>query len=216
MQYIIAMKTKIKTKNKISYQALFAAVAGVLLLLLSVPKLYGEGDSVNMEKATLGGGCFWCIEAVYERVEGVKEAVSGYAGGSVADPTYQMVSTGDTGHAEVVQLTYDPELISFEEILDIFWKAHDPTTLNKQGADVGPQYRSIILYHNDGQKQKAEQSKKQLNNSDMYKDPVVTEIKVLDTFYPAEGYHQEYYDNNKQAGYCRLVIHPKLKKLGLE
>jgi len=166
------------------------------------------------EYATLGGGCFWCIEAVYKRVDGVRSVISGYAGGHTSNPGYQDVSTGRTGHAEVTQIEFDPETVSFAEILDIFWKAHDPTTLNRQGADVGPQYRSIILYDSEEQRQIAEESKEAAGAQ--FSDPVVTEIKALDAFYPAEDYHQDYYEMNRNAGYCRLVIHPKLKKLGME
>ena len=173
------------------------------------------GDSGKNEKATFGGGCFWCIEAVYERVEGVKSVVSGYAGGEVQNPTYEQVSTGTTGHAEVVQVEYDPEKISYAEILDLFWKAHDPTTLNRQGADAGTQYRSIILYHDEDQKTAAQNSMKALAASKTYKGRVVTEINPLTVFYPAEEYHQDYYDRNPYAGYCAVVISPKLKKLGL-
>lgn len=165
------------------------------------------------EKATLAGGCFWCLEAVYKRIEGVKEVTSGYAGGSVVNPTYREVCTGTTGHAEVVQIDYDSTLISYEQILDLFWEAHDPTTLNRQGADVGPQYRSAIFYHDEEQKKKAVASKERAQQ--MFKDPIVTEITELDRFYPAEDYHQDYFDLNPQAGYCRVVIEPKLKKLGL-
>ena len=172
-------------------------------------------DSGKNEKATFGGGCFWCIEAVYERIEGVKSVVSGYAGGSVPNPTYEQVSTGTTGHAEVVQVEWDPEKISYTEILDLFWKAHDPTTMNRQGADAGTQYRSIILYHDEAQKTAAQNSIKALAASKMYKGRVVTEIKPLTVFYPAEEHHQDYYDRNPYAGYCAVVISPKLKKLGL-
>jgi peptide-methionine (S)-S-oxide reductase len=168
----------------------------------------------NTELATLGGGCFWCVEAVYERIEGVISAISGYAGGSKANPTYEEVTTGATGHAEVVQIEYDPSIISYDEVLDIFWKAHDPTTLNRQGADVGTQYRSIILYHDEGQRETAERSL--ANAASDFKDSIVTEIKPLEDFYPAEGYHQDFYDQNPRYGYCRIVITPKLKKLGLE
>jgi peptide-methionine (S)-S-oxide reductase len=165
------------------------------------------------ETATIGGGCFWCIEAVYKRVEGVQSVTSGYAGGSTPNPSYRDVSTGRTGHAEVIQIEYDADVISFGEILDIFWKAHDPTTLNRQGADVGPQYRSIILYHDEEQRRLAEESKQAAQAQ--FSSPIVTEIAALDRFYPAEDYHQDYYEMNPNAGYCRLVIDPKLKKLGM-
>jgi len=173
-----------------------------------------EQDSGALEAATLGGGCFWCLEAVYERIDGVKEVVSGYAGGSKADPTYEEVCTGTTGHAEVVQVRFDPTRISYEQILELFWKAHDPTTLNRQGADEGTQYRSIILYHDERQREAADKSMRAAGSR--FQDPIVTEIVPLGVFYPAEGYHQDYYDNNRFAGYCRVVISPKLQKLGLE
>jgi len=168
------------------------------------------------ETITLGAGCFWCIEAVMERVEGVQSAVSGYMGGHVENPTYRQVVTGETGHAEVAEITFDPKAISLDEVLDIFWLMHDPTTLNRQGADVGTQYRSAIYYHNDEQKQIAEKSIAKLAQSGKVADPIVTEVTQATTFYPAEDYHQEYYELNKNAGYCRYVIHPKLKKLGLD
>lgn len=165
------------------------------------------------EKATLAGGCFWCLEAVYKRISGVVEVTSGYAGGHVANPTYKEVCTGQTGHAEVVQIEYDPSIVSYEQILDLFWEAHDPTTLNRQGADVGTQYRSAIFYHNDEQRRIAQESKEKAQEN--FSDPIVTEINELDAFYSAEDYHQDYFDTNPQAGYCRVVIEPKLKKLGL-
>ncbi|MCF7927822.1 MAG: peptide-methionine (S)-S-oxide reductase MsrA [Spirochaetales bacterium] len=173
-------------------------------------------NNTNTRSATLGGGCFWCIEAVYDRIEGVVSTTSGYAGGSVEDPSYREVTTGTTGHAEVVQIEYDPEVVSYGEILDVFWKAHDPTTLNRQGPDVGTQYRSIILYHDQEQKQTAEKSKAEFEDSGYFDDPLVTEIVPLETFYRAEDYHQDYYDNNRGAGYCSFVITPKLRKLNLE
>lgn len=167
------------------------------------------------EKATIGGGCFWCLEAVYQKIPGVKKVTSGYAGGSTPQPSYEEVCTGDTGHAEVVQIEYEPEEIGFEDILQLFWKAHDPTTLNMQGADVGTQYRSIILYHDEEQRRKAEESKRVLEQRGVFRDPVVTEIVPLHAFYPAEEYHQDYFTKNPYAGYCSFVIRPKLKKLDL-
>ena len=171
-------------------------------------------SSGDTEIATLGGGCFWCIEAVYNRIDGIRAVVSGYAGGGKADPTYEEVCSGDTGHAEVVQIHFDPNVITYEEILDLFWKAHDPTTLNRQGADVGTQYRSIILYNSEAQARAAERSKAKAAAA--FDEPVVTEIVPLSRFYPAEKYHQDYYRNNPRAGYCSFVIRPKLQKLGLE
>ncbi|MFW5769228.1 MAG: peptide-methionine (S)-S-oxide reductase MsrA [Spirochaetota bacterium] len=167
----------------------------------------------NLETAVLGGGCFWCIEAVFERIDGIEEAVSGYAGGTTEDPTYKEVCSGSTGHAEVVRLRFDPSKITYDEVLDIFFKAHDPTTVNRQGADVGSQYRSIILYSSEEQKRKAEAALKRARKN--YSDPLVTEIVPLNEFYEAEDYHQDYYDVNPNAPYCRMVIDPKLTKLGL-
>lgn len=169
-------------------------------------------ENTKLEKATLGGGCFWCIEAVYETMEGVKDVVSGYAGGTVANPSYKQVCTGSTGHAEVVQIEYDPTVVTYGKILDHFWEAHDPTTMNRQGADVGTQYRSIILYHDEKQKEIAEKSREAAAKK--FSTPVVTEIKPLTAFYKAEVDHQDYYANNPYAPYCMFVISPKLKKLG--
>jgi peptide-methionine (S)-S-oxide reductase len=159
----------------------------------------------------LGGGCFWCIEALFETLDGIEKAESGYAAGDVPNPTYQAVCTGETGHAEVVRLTFDPQKISLEDILEFFWQAHDPTTLNRQGADVGTQYRSIILYADEAQRKAAEASKARANP--LFKGRIVTEIEPLAEFYKAEGYHQDYYANNQNAPYCRAVIAPKLNKL---
>ncbi|WP_201354142.1 peptide-methionine (S)-S-oxide reductase MsrA [Hydrogenimonas urashimensis] len=162
------------------------------------------------EKATLGGGCFWCLEAVFEQVKGVVDVVSGYAGGHVEKPTYQQVCTGSTGHAEVVQITYDPSIVSYEALLDIFWTIHDPTTLNRQGADVGTQYRSVIFYHNENQKEMAQRSKAQAQQR--FNAPIVTAIAPLDKFWPAEAYHQDYFRKNPSHGYCHAVVAPKVKK----
>jgi peptide-methionine (S)-S-oxide reductase len=166
------------------------------------------------QSIVLGGGCFWCIEALYRRLDGVISAESGYAGGHKPNPTYKEICTGTTGHAEVVKVTFDADTITLEEILEFFWKAHDPTTLNRQGADVGPQYRSIILYQDEQQRYAAERSRDAAQGE--FSDPIVTRIEPLDTFYPAEDYHQDYYENNTRAGYCRMIISPKLKKLGLD
>jgi peptide-methionine (S)-S-oxide reductase len=171
------------------------------------------GGGAGTQTAVLGGGCFWCIEAVYERIEGVKSVVSGYAGGTKPDPTYEQVCTGTTGHAEVVEIEFDPAVISYERILEIFWKAHDPTSLNRQGADVGTQYRSIILYRDEAQRAAAEKSRSQA--AGQFERRIVTEIVPLKAFYRAEQYHQDYYANNPYAGYCTFVIRPKLQKLGL-
>ncbi len=165
----------------------------------------------NSAEAVLGGGCFWCVEAVYEGLPGINSVVSGYAGGTVQDPTYEAVTSGRTGHAEVVKIGYDPSVITYREILDWFWKAHDPTTLNRQGADVGTQYRSIILPTTDTERADAEASKEAAQSS--FKDPIVTEIVPLETFYLAETYHQDFYERNPNHPYNRAVIQPKLEKL---
>ncbi len=160
--------------------------------------------------ATLGGGCFWCTEAIYKMLPGVKSIVSGYAGGKVENPTYQQVCTGASGHAEVIQISYDPSRISYETILKTFWEVHDPTTLNQQGADIGTQYRSVIMFHDAAQKAIAEKSK--IEAQKQFTRPIVTEIVPFDKFYAAEGYHQDYYKNNPMQGYCRAVIRPKVEK----
>jgi peptide-methionine (S)-S-oxide reductase len=166
----------------------------------------------NLEKATFGTGCFWCTEAVFERLNGVQKVVSGYAGGAVENPTYEEVCSGTTGHAEVTQITYDPKVITYDELLEVFWKTHDPTTLNRQGNDIGPQYRSVIFYHNEEQKKLAEKYKEELNKSGAWDKPIVTEITPFTNFYPAEKYHQNYYDNNPAQPYCSFVITPKVEK----
>lgn len=166
-----------------------------------------------MEVVTLGGGCFWCLETVYDRLKGVEDVVSGYAGGHVPSPSYQQVCTGTTGHAEVVQITFDPAVITFRDILDVFFTIHDPTTLNRQGADVGPQYRSAIFYHTDEQRAIAEGAIADLEAAGVWNAPIVTEVTPLTTFYAAEDYHQEYYVRNPNQGYCRMVIAPKVAKL---
>jgi peptide-methionine (S)-S-oxide reductase len=162
--------------------------------------------------ATLAGGCFWCLEAVYEQLRGVEKVESGYAGGHVPDPTYRQVTTGKTGHAEVVQLTYDPAIVSFRELLEVFFTIHDPTTLNRQGADVGTQYRSAIFYHDEDQKQVAEEVIREMEAAAIWDDPIVTEVSPLDAFHKAEDYHQEYYRNNTYQPYCQVVIAPKVSK----
>lgn len=169
----------------------------------------------KMETITLGAGCFWCIEAVLERVKGIGDVVSGYCNGKTENPTYKEVCTGTTGHAEVVKVEFDPEVISLEKLLDLFFELHDPTTLNRQGADRGTQYRSGIYYHTDEQKEVATAVTKRWNESGHYKDPIVTEIVKAEKFYPAEDYHQDFYENQPDYGYCQVVIYPKLKKLGM-
>lgn len=177
------------------------------------PSLSKQANS-PIEHATLGAGCFWCVEAVYTRVQGVLQVNSGYIGGQVENPTYQAVCSGETGHAEVVQLAYDPRAITYAAILDIFWQLHDPTTLNRQGADRGTQYRSAIFYHSEEQKQIATESK--LKAAPSFESPIVTEITPASTFYQAESNHQDYYNLNRGASYCQYVIHPKLIKLGID
>lgn len=168
----------------------------------------------KLEKATFGAGCFWCVEAVFQRLKGVKSVVPGYTGGTKPNPTYEEVCDGKTGHAEAAQITFDPKQTSYEKLLDVFWKAHDPTTLNRQGSDIGEQYRSVIFYHDEKQKKAAERFKAMIQKN--FSKPIVTEIKPLTNFYKAENYHQNYYNNNKNASYCRLVILPKLEKLKLK
>ncbi|WP_254070822.1 peptide-methionine (S)-S-oxide reductase MsrA [Pedobacter sp. L105] len=183
----------------------------MILVLLSVGS--AEAQSQKSEKATFGMGCFWCSEAIFQRLNGVTSVKSGFEGGEVANPSYEDVCTGTTGHAEVVELTYDPSKISYDELLEVFWKSHDPTTLNRQGADEGTQYRSVVFYHTPEQKLKAEHYKAELNKTNAYGKPVVTEIVKADPFYLAEGYHQDYYLKNSNQPYCRLVILPKMEKL---
>ncbi len=165
-----------------------------------------------METVTFGSGCFWCTEAVFQQLKGVSSVVSGYSGGHVENPSYELVVTGRTGHAEVCQIQFDPEQISFEDMLEVFFNTHDPTTLNRQGNDVGTQYRSVIFYHSEEQKVAAERAKIELDNSGTWKNPIVTEIVPFEKFYPAEDYHQNYFQNNPNQGYCRVVIAPKLNK----
>lgn len=164
-----------------------------------------------MEKATLAGGCFWCTEAVFKRLKGVESVVPGYSGGEQENPSYEQVGSGTTGHAETIQITFDPNIIPYEKLLEIFFAFHDPTSLNKQGADIGTQYRSAIFYHNQEQKQTAENKIAEIAPN--YKDPIVTEIVPLKNFYKAENYHENYYDSNKSQPYCQVVIDPKIKKL---
>jgi peptide-methionine (S)-S-oxide reductase len=169
-------------------------------------------DSPRREVATLAGGCFWCLEAVYDELRGVEKVESGYSGGTVPDPTYRQVCTGTTGHAEVVQVTFDPEVVSFSEILQVFFTIHDPTTLNRQGADVGPQYRSAILYHDQEQRRVAEEVISELEAERVWDDPIVTEVTPFEEFYVAEDYHQDYFRNNAYQPYCQVVISPKVAK----
>lgn len=190
-------------------------IGPVLLLLLATTGLHAQANSTKMKElqtATLGGGCFWCTEAVFLELKGVESVVSGYSGGKVKNPTYREVCSGLTGHAEVIQIKFDPAVVTYEEILEVFFNTHDPTTLNKQGADEGTQYRSVVFYHNEDQKQIAEAYKKQLNTSKVFRQPIVTEISSFSVFYPAEDYHQNYYALNPEQGYCQYVVRPKVEK----
>jgi peptide-methionine (S)-S-oxide reductase len=186
------------------------AAALCAAFLLPAHLVHSESEPMKTEKATLGGGCFWCVEAVYETLPGILSVTSGYAGGQTENPTYEDICTGKTGHAEVVQIEYDPAKISYERIIDLFWEAHDPTTLNRQGADTGTQYRSIILTSDDAQKKAAEESKDRAQAK--FKSPIVTEIVPLEKFYPAEDYHQDFYRENPMHPYNLAVTRPKLKK----
>ena len=185
----------------------------ILIFSLFLSILYGEKSMKEIQKATFGAGCFWCVEAVFERLDGVVDVIPGYSGGHKNNPTYREICTGRTGHAEVAQITFDTRIITFNALLNMFWKSHDPTTRNKQGNDIGTQYRSAIFYHNDEQKTIAKESKDKVDNSNVFLNPVVTEITKLDKFWPAEDYHNNYYNNNMDQPYCRVIIKPKLDKL---
>lgn len=198
-------------KTKLSQLFGVATLALAALIAPTMNAAETPAASTTTEKATFGGGCFWCTEAVFQRIDGVKSVVSGYAGGKTENPTYEDICTGLTGHAEVIQIEYDPAKVSFKSLLDVFWLAHDPTTLNRQGADRGTQYRSVIFYHDAKQKEVAEASKKAAAPN--FKDPIVTEISALPKFYKAEAYHQNYYNQNPNKGYCAVVIKPKLDKV---
>lgn len=188
----------------------FATVAGVMAQNDKTMKAMGNDQ---LKTATLGAGCFWCVEAVFQKLKGVEKVTSGYAGGHVKNPSYKEVTRGNTGHAEAVQVLYDPQVIGYEQLLEVFWKTHDPTTLNRQGVDIGPQYRSVIFYHDDQQKALAEKSKKQMDQSGYFDDPIVTAIEAYTSFYVAEDYHQDFYQNNPNQPYCRFNIDPKMDKL---
>ncbi|MFZ1785835.1 MAG: peptide-methionine (S)-S-oxide reductase MsrA [Ferruginibacter sp.] len=167
---------------------------------------------VTLDTATFGTGCFWCTEAIFQQLEGVEKVTSGYSGGTVVNPTYEQVCSKTTGHAECLNIMYDPKKISFDELLEVFWQTHDPTTLNRQGGDAGPQYRSVVFYHNDEQKEKTAKYKAALDKSGAYNNPIVTTLEPFTIFYPAEDYHQNYYNSNTGQGYCQFVIRPKLDK----
>ncbi|MBP9838327.1 MAG: peptide-methionine (S)-S-oxide reductase MsrA [Proteobacteria bacterium] len=185
------------------------------LMTVSLPFQKGAAamEEVTLETATLGGGCFWCIEAIVQRLKGVSKVESGYSGGKTTNPTYQQVSSGETGHAEVIQISFDPKIISYAEILEVFLHLHDPTTLNRQGNDIGTQYRSAIFYHSEEQKQAAEEVIKKITATKLWNKPIVTEVTPFKEFYRAEEYHQNYYNRNKSQGYCSFIIAPKINKL---
>jgi peptide-methionine (S)-S-oxide reductase len=186
----------------------------LILLFLTSLNTFSQNSfkTMNSQIATFGSGCFWCTEAIYQQVKGVEKVASGYMGGKIKNPTYKEVCSGLSGHAEVVQITYNPALVSFEALLEIFWKTHDPTTLNKQGNDEGTQYRSVVFYHNEEQKKSAEFYKDKLNKSGAFEKPIITEISPSSIFYVAEDYHQNYFNLNKKQPYCSYIIQPKLDK----
>lgn len=186
--------------------------SGIISSHLVLRNLFLIMNNDNFETATLAAGCFWCVEAVFDDLEGVTDVVSGYSGGHKENPTYAEVCTGETGHAEVVQITFDPKIISYDDILRVFFTVHDPTTLNRQGNDVGTQYRSAIFYHNPEQKRTAEEIRDEIAAAGIYDDPIVTEITPFDRFWPAEDYHQEYFANNPNQPYCAAVVAPKVAK----
>ena len=199
-------------KMKIVWIVIISCITLSNQSILAKHTMVDQQAEIKFEKATFGAGCFWCVEAIFERVKGVSKVQSGYSGGHVKNPSYEEVCTGTTGHAEVCQITFDPNVISYIELLEIFWQTHDPTTLNRQGNDVGTQYRSAIFYHTAEQKRLAEEMKKRLNNEHIWADPIVTEIVAFDEFYPAEDYHEDYYSKNPSKPYCSFVITPKVKK----
>ncbi|MDA3953690.1 MAG: peptide-methionine (S)-S-oxide reductase MsrA [Bacteroidales bacterium] len=183
----------------------------IFITLFLNQNIYAQHQT-NMELATFGSGCFWCTEAIFEQLLGVESAKSGFSGGKTENPTYEEVCIGETGHAEVIQVSFDPKIITYNDLLEVFWQTHDPTSLNKQGGDVGTQYRSAIFYHNKVQKEIAESYKNKLEQAKIYDNPIVTEITQFDTFHKAENYHQDYYNNNKSQSYCSMVITPKIDK----
>jgi peptide-methionine (S)-S-oxide reductase len=209
INYTAAQRQKDIVKLLISV-ALLIAVAGVLKANYPKNNIYMEEQKTEL--ATFAGGCFWCTEAIFDRVKGVTSVVSGYSGGHVINPAYREVTSGSTGHAEAIQVAYDPAIISYIELLEIFFKTHDPTTLNRQGADVGTQYRSAVFFHSDEQRKLAEDIIVALDKEKIWKNSIVTEVTAFSNFYQAEGYHQEYFDNNPGQGYCRIVIQPKVEK----
>jgi peptide-methionine (S)-S-oxide reductase len=200
----------------LKYKAAFVMIAAFFMSACSQTKeskaMETKTDNTGYDTATFGAGCFWCVEALFQELKGVKSVTSGYSGGSVKNPTYKEVCSGETGAAEVAQIVYDPKVISFKELLEVFWQTHDPTTRNRQGNDVGTQYRSVVFYHNDEQKQLAEKYKAELDKSGAFPKPIVTTIEPYEAFYKAEDYHQDYYNQNQDAPYCSYMIRPKLDK----
>lgn len=207
--------------NATTFNRLYLLLMALPLVAMCTPDSHRNSEimektdvlTVKTDTATLGAGCFWCTEAVFNMIDGVISVTPGYSGGRIANPTYREVCSGLTGHAEVAQIIFDPQKLSYRELLQIFWEMHDPTSLNRQGADHGTQYRSVIFYHNEQQKHEAERQKELLGKSEIYNDPIVTEISPAAKFYKAEDYHNDYYENNKSAPYCRLVISPKVEKI---
>lgn len=215
------MKFSILDLSNVCFPVNKMKIIGILIIsfitlsnqsILANETMVNHQAEIMNEKATFGAGCFWCVEAIFELVKGVRNVQSGYSGGHMENPSYKEVCNGTTGHAEVCQITYDPKVISYIELLEIFWQTHDPTTLNRQGNDSGTQYRSVIFYHTAEQKRIAEEMKKRLNNEHIWIDPIVTEIVAFDKFFPAEEYHEDYYSRNPNQPYCSLVITPKVKK----
>lgn len=186
------------------------------ILLALLMSTYQTSDETKLEQATFGAGCFWCVEAIYENLEGVFNVESGYSGGHVDNPSYQQVTSGRSGHAEVIRFDFDPSIITYEQLLEVFWHTHDPTTKDRQGNDIGPQYRSVIYFHNDEQKSIASESKERTDASGLWSRSIVTEISPLINYYTAESYHQDYFENNQNAGYCSIVIAPKVAKFKRE
>jgi peptide-methionine (S)-S-oxide reductase len=209
---IITMFRNFRREMDLDFQFTIMKYLSIMVIVL-LSAANTDAQSKKIQKATFGMGCFWCSEALFQKLDGVIGVRSGYEGGTVADPTYEDVCSGNTGHAEVIEVSYDPTKIKYDDLLEVFWKSHDPTTLNRQGADVGTQYRSVIFYHNDEQKQIAEKYKKELNDTKAFGKAVVTTINKAQPFYVAENYHQDYFNKNSNEPYCRLVILPKMEKL---
>jgi peptide-methionine (S)-S-oxide reductase len=208
------VKTKISWLLLLTLGVVGAALFGGILMQAESPTVMESSEPpAGLARATFGGGCFWCTEAVFQKLKGVHSVVSGYTGGSSKNPTYKQICTGTTGHAEAIQITFDPAVVSFEDLLEIFWKTHDPTTRNRQGNDVGTQYRSVIFYHSADQKHLAEEYKQKLDAAGVFAGPIVTEIVPATDFYRAEAYHQNYYAENSTQPYCQVIIGPKLEKL---